>query len=264
MATGDAALAAGMDVVDPATDLVRDGADAINYTRDQIAQRTNAVTPVAKGGTGATNAAAARTNLDVPSVASTVENGVAGTRIRLTFQSGTGRVRVRTGPTDRGDIAYVADVDAARSDAAAAAGGRVAKSGDTMTGNLDVPNLGVAGNIFNGGATPATSGWTVAYFNSDGRLSKGASSEAYKKFISRIDPESMGNVFPDLYRYQMRRGDGSWRYGWIAQRLAEDPDLQRFVVYNADGEPESIDFISLLIVQNAELHRRLRAIEDGA
>jgi hypothetical protein len=86
MAIGDDAIAAGMDILDPSTDLVRDGADEINKSRDYIAQRTAAVAPVAKGGTGSTNAAGARTNLDVPSnadladgLSERVSNGSAGT-----------------------------------------------------------------------------------------------------------------------------------------------------------------------------------------
>ncbi|WP_157001423.1 tail fiber domain-containing protein [Agromyces laixinhei] len=71
MAIGDDAAAAGMDVVSPLTDLVMDGADEITKTRDYLAQRTSAVTPVVKGGTGATNAADARTNLAAASAVHT-------------------------------------------------------------------------------------------------------------------------------------------------------------------------------------------------
>lgn len=62
MATGDAATAAGMATMtgnEPANTLDTE----INLTRDYIAQRTNTVTPITKGGTGATTAAAARANL---------------------------------------------------------------------------------------------------------------------------------------------------------------------------------------------------------
>ncbi|WP_228547613.1 hypothetical protein, partial [Filobacillus milosensis] len=41
-----------------------------NKSRDYIAQRTNAVTPIAKGGTGATTAEGARANLDLVKAAS--------------------------------------------------------------------------------------------------------------------------------------------------------------------------------------------------
>lgn len=63
MAIGDDAAAAGMDVIIPSSGKVTDGATEINKTRDYLAQRTSAVTPVAKGGTGASNPGAARANL---------------------------------------------------------------------------------------------------------------------------------------------------------------------------------------------------------
>lgn len=42
MANGDAAAAAGMDILNPATALVKDGADEINKTRDYVATRAQA------------------------------------------------------------------------------------------------------------------------------------------------------------------------------------------------------------------------------
>jgi hypothetical protein len=70
MAIGDAAVAAGMTIV-PGTLPANQLDTEINRTRDEIANRTSAVTPVAKGGTGATTAAAARTALGVPATAHT-------------------------------------------------------------------------------------------------------------------------------------------------------------------------------------------------
>lgn len=72
MAVGDAAIAAGYPVVPDTGEegRVRWGAREINRTRDYIAQvkaLIPAVWPVANGGTGATNKAAARTNLGLRS-----------------------------------------------------------------------------------------------------------------------------------------------------------------------------------------------------
>jgi hypothetical protein len=66
MAIGDDALAAGFTLVNGASGLVKDGDDEINKTRDYIAQVKNliqSVWPISAGGTGATTAAGARTNL---------------------------------------------------------------------------------------------------------------------------------------------------------------------------------------------------------
>jgi hypothetical protein len=70
MAIGDDAAAAGFALV-PDTGVggeVRNGARELNRTRDYIAQVKNlilAVWPVNKGGTGATTASEARTNLGI-------------------------------------------------------------------------------------------------------------------------------------------------------------------------------------------------------
>lgn len=259
MANGADAVAAGMDILTGNEDR-RNGWDEINKSRDYIAQRTSAVTPVAKGGTGANTASGARTNLDVYSKEET--SAAVNTRV-INLSAGTnaiqlqwigGRVRMIIDASNVGDIATVGEVS-----------GKLDTAGGTITGGLTVN-----GDLRAPFAAPATSGYAVAYLNADGRLSRGASSERYKKYISEIDPASLGDIFPDLHRFQMRHGDGSWKYGWIAERLAEDSDTEPFVVYNLEGAPDSIDFIALLIAQNAQLHQqldlmaqRLDALEAG-
>jgi hypothetical protein len=66
MAVGDDATAAGYPLVSGTTGLVKDGDLEINRTRDFIAQVKAlilATWPISRGGTGATDAATARTNL---------------------------------------------------------------------------------------------------------------------------------------------------------------------------------------------------------
>lgn len=242
---GADALAAGMPLV-PGTGLASDIEEYINQTRDFIAQRTSNVTPIAKGGTGATTAAAARTNLDVNSkqedadaIKTRVINLSSATNA-IQLQWIGGRVRIVIDASVIGDIAHVSDL-----------GAYISSAGGTITGSLFLPN-----------ASPAVSGYAVAYINADGRVSRGASSERYKKHISEIDPASLGDIFPALHRFQMRQGDGTWKYGWIAERLAEDTDTEPFVVYNDQGTPDSIDFIALLIAQNAQLHQQLDLLEQ--
>ena len=69
MAVGDAAVAQGWPVLVGTVDLVKDGDLEINRTRDLVAGvkvLIDPVWPIAKGGTGATTAAAARTALGIP------------------------------------------------------------------------------------------------------------------------------------------------------------------------------------------------------
>lgn len=249
MAIGDDALAAGMQIVDGNSTQANTIDTEINLSRDYIAQRTSAITPLEKGGTGASNADAARANLGVPSTADlatkvaysdTAAPGVA-TPNKLAAYDSAGRLATAA-PASAEDAVPLGTL----------------QGGFTTFGDVFLPN-----------SSAATSGYTIAYINVDGRVSRGASSERYKKYITEVDPADLGDIFPALHRFQMRQGDGEWKYGWIAERLAEDDDTAGFVVYNDQGEPDSIDFIALLIAQNAQLHQavglltqRLDALED--
>jgi hypothetical protein len=68
MAAGDAAVAAGMAKLTGTIDLVKNGDDEINITRDYIAAvmaTIPGIWPVAKGGTGASTVSGARTALGI-------------------------------------------------------------------------------------------------------------------------------------------------------------------------------------------------------
>lgn len=254
MAIGDDASAAGMDLV-PGSTLRSDVDRELNKCRDYLANgptywkpgitlpvsKLNGQCSIANGGTGQSTAPAARSALGI-----TAPNIPSGVGLASTIQA------------DLDYLSGVANAAIAAANAASSnADGRVSKSGDTMSGHLYVPN-----------AVAATSGFTVAYINGDGRLSRGSSSEKYKKFISEVDPLSFGEVFPGLWRYQMRSVDGlgtdnTWHWGWIAERLAENPATAPFVVY-VDGQIESVDFIGLLIVQTAQLDARVTKLEEAA
>ncbi|MGP6170630.1 hypothetical protein ACTU6V_05415 [Microbacterium sp. A204] len=244
MAIGDDALADGMDIV-PGTADRRNGYEEINKTRDYIVQRIASKIaalwplPINKGGTGKTTAADARVALGVwANSGATAPNttpslGWNGARLQYEIPGYAGPV----------NLANLSDVGS----------GYLPLAGGTLSGHLYLP-----------AASPADSGYTVAYINSDGRVSRGASSERYKKYISEVAPETLGDVWPDLVRFQMRSGDGSWKYGYIAERLDESDDLKPFVVYDTEGRPDSIDFIALLMVQNAQLNERVKALEARA
>lgn len=242
---GAVALAAGFTLV-PGTGLASDIEEYINRALDEVAARLQSVWGIPKGGTGASDAPTARSNLGIPTIAA----GDASVANGLPRYNGSNQLTTAD-PTLGGHAASKQYVDSAAASAAAtAASGRVAKSGDTMSGHLYLP-----------ASSPADAGWTIAYINGpDGRVSRGASSERFKKYIRAIDPLELGDIFPDLHRFKMRNiegtADGKWIYGNIAERLAEHPDLEPFVVYDGDGLPLSIDFIALEIAQIAHLHAR--------
>ncbi|MCC2031837.1 hypothetical protein [Microbacterium allomyrinae] len=192
---------------------------------------------ISAGGTGATTAAQARSNLGA--------SAVGHTHIVNEINSGTWDRVVNTAQPI------------------------------TTTNHVYVPN-----------SSAAVSSYTIAYINSDGRLSRGASSERYKDEITLVEAAALGAIFPDLYEFVMKGDRGQMpRIGWIAERLNESDDLRRFVVYarevetdddgnvtgahlaldeHGDPIPESIDFISLLIAQVAQLHVRVAALEARA
>lgn len=228
MADGDDALAAGMPILDPETDLVKDGANEINITRDLIAQRTATVTPIDKGGTAATTAAGARSALGITP---------ANIGASATGHSHSASAITTSGSNVQADIDFLNSI-------------KFDKAGGTVSGNLFLP-----------ASTAATSGWTAAYINSDGRVCRGASSLRYKKNISEIAPSAFGNIFPPLNRFQMRGGDGRWTYGHVAEILAENPDTEPFVMYDAEGRPDSVDYIPLLLAKVEQLNARIAALE---
>lgn len=226
MATGDDALAAGMALVQ-GTDDRRNGWQEDNLTRDYIAQRTHPVQPVSAGGTGATTAAGARTALDVYQRKETIRNRYPDSNQIVLYWNGA-RVCAVIDATDIGPIGAVFN-------------------GGTVTGDILLPN-----------SWPAASSYTVAYINGDGRIARGASSARYKDDIRAVDPADLGDLWPVLQSFVMTGDeDRTERIGYIAEHLDAHPDQARFVVYDSEGRPDSIDFIALLIAQNAQLHQGL-------
>jgi hypothetical protein len=113
MANGDIAAAAGIPKVPP-TALVKLGYDEINRALDVIVTEDNKVkarvTPIANGGTAATTAAAAATNLKVPAWTDVAPAGNV-INSKITRYGATGKLQV-TGCTDPYDVTPKGYVDA--------------------------------------------------------------------------------------------------------------------------------------------------------
>lgn len=228
MATGDDAIAAGMDVVDPATDLVKDGADAINETRDYIAQRTSAVAPVAKGGTGATNATAARSNL----------GAAATSHLHLIDQ-----VYAMDGVTP-----YATALQASLDAMTANTNARLHKAGDTMTGHLWVPLAR---------STPVNTSFVAAYLNGDGRLGANPSALKYKHDIEDYDGSVLGLR---AVTYVLNDDPlGTVRLGVVADEANE---VEPLLVVHEDGAIESFKYELLAVALLREVQRLAARVDE--
>lgn len=262
MADGDAAAAAGYTVA-PSSTAANLIANLIARVQDDIAGKVGnkgAVIPVALGGTGGATSAAARTALGAFASADVAAPGGFGPNLVPRYDASSRLICAN--PIANNQAAPKLYVDNA------VAG--VSFDGGTVTGQILLPN-----------SFAATSGYTIAYINGDGRISRGASSRRYKKEIH--DAPDLGDLFAaPLREFRMRVQQGmpddpTKRIGYIAEELVGTP-MERFVVNQMTSDPEtgkwapvigedgspvpdSIDFISLLLAQNAQLHERLAKLE---
>lgn len=75
-----------------------------------------------------------------------------------------------------------------------------------------------------------------------------------------VPAPELGGVFPELVEYEYI-GDGRRRLGYIADDLV-GTDMERFVTFDDDGRPNGIDYLSLLVVQVAQLKARVIELEN--
>lgn len=210
MAIGDDALAAGMDLV-LGTALANTLDTEENKTRDYIAQRTNLVTPITKGGTGSTTAAAARAALGI-SATNTPSSG-SNVQADLDYLSAT-----KADSTALASKASTADVQW------------------VQKGNMspDIYNRALGGS------------YRVCYVGADGLLGWVSSSRRYKKNIkpAEVDPAAVLGIelVTFLYKVEIDRGrEGITEWGVIAEQVAE-LGLDWLIDFGQSGEPEGFRY----------------------
>lgn len=255
MATGDDAVAAGMAIL-TGNELANTIDTEVNKTRDYIAQRTSAVTPIEKGGTGQTTAAAARGALGINLAApGSVETS------KIPSYDSTGRLVTNT-PSTAGEVANKAYVDSFWN-----------------APTLYVNSLVIQQQLFVPASTPVVSGYVAAYINSDGRLGKSPSARRFKKEIHDHDytVDDLLGIQVRSYRLKAAVFGEGWEdapveVGVIAEELI-DAGLSEFVHFDANGEPETVHYERLALVAIGALQElagtvatitaRLEALEAG-
>ena len=237
-----------MDVV-PATADRRLGYDEINKTRDYIAARTNAVTPVTKGGTGASTAAAARANLsitaaNVPSNAGNVQadldslaGGVASANSRTVDQLVSGSRRLGINPNVNGEVGWATSEPFA-------AGGPL-----YCGGPLYSPHA------YNNPVTVGT--YYAAYIQPDGRIGRTPSAAKYKHDIEDYQGSALG-IRPVVYVLN-DDPDETLRLGVIADQADEHEPL---LVQRSDGEVEGFSYELLSVALLADVRRLVARVEE--
>ncbi|MEF3405783.1 hypothetical protein [Agromyces sp. CCNWLW203] len=232
MPNGDDAAGAGMEVLNPLTDLVRDGADFINYVLDEIARRTAAVMPMERGGHGATTPAGARINLGISSPnigrpgGDTVEQAIVWLGANKAASGHTHSFADITSGVVNGSIGVTGDIEN---------NGRVRSSGSR-------------------GFTVAVN-WGAAALDGSGYLGIQPSAERFKQDINpRVytlaDAVTIGRLVVE-YRLvaavEALDASAPIEVGIIAERLLE-AGFPEFVVFNPGGEVLSIHYAEMVTV----------------
>lgn len=217
MAKGDDALAAGMPILD-GSEQANTLDDAINETRDFIAQRTAAVTPITKGGTGAKTAAAARAALGVLSASEVVQNDGTSNRIGLRWYSG--RVHMRVDSTEVGQIANTGDLAGINNRVAGIEGPAAAAYDGRLTANLY--SRGTSGQ------------WRSLAVQADGVLAHTASAARFKENIAPLEVTDAQLRAIRLVSFDWR-SSGFHDVGLVADEVAA-AGLEPFVFADDDGE----------------------------
>lgn len=259
MANGDAAAAAGMDVV-PGTADRREGYDEINKTRDYIAERTSAVTPVAKGGTGATTAAAARTNLGAAST--DASSLTAGTLPNARI---TNLPAAQVQNVTAGGESVQSSLNTLGSRVSSMGGGSYALKRDDS--NCNFGNYGMYSQNIRG--FNVTTDYASVYVNGSGggyRMGVTPSAERFKQDVvpQVYTAEQVKLIQVVAYRLKAavaENPNASGEVGVIAEHLIA-AGLPEFVVFDDDGNTQSVAYERLVLVTIGALQDMLAQVED--
>lgn len=247
MAIGDAALAAGMDILtggEQANTLDTEE----NKTRDYIAQFAAGVRSIAAGGTGAMTAVQALINLGaLPR--SEVFDGTGSIFNKVPRYDATGRLFCAV-PSAANHAVPLSTLNAAFVNYIARWGGTIDQ-----------------GPLYMTALAPVASGYAAMYRNSDGRVGISPSARRFKKDITEraYTVEQLRAIRVVSYRLKAAvYGDG-WEdapidVGVIAEELI-DAGLAEFVVFDQDDQPLSVHYERLALVAIGALQETLDRLD---
>lgn len=127
------------------------------------------------------------------------------------------------------------------------AGGTITASGNITTSS---------GDFFSphGRATPVTTSYVAAYFNSDGRLGATPSGRRFKTNVRAKEYTLEQIMLANIIIYQLRALVGKlgkdaapWEVGFLAEQLVR-AGLSEFVVFNNDGRPFTVAYERLSVL----------------
>jgi hypothetical protein len=88
------------------------------------------------------------------------------------------------------------------------------------------------------------------------------SNPSARRLKQNITPApDLPGIFPELVEYEKKAAPGPRHLGYIADDLVGTA-AERFVVFDDDGAPAGIDYLSLLVAQVAQLSAELAALKN--